>query len=144
MVETTVRGVIDRFEGEYAVVVLDDRQQLDWPRAALPPGAQPGMAVAIQVKPAMPSKRRVRTDDVQGASASQITGWHGRWIANVQTGERLIQLADGQQVRWPVTPELAAQAEGSIVLQLVPDAEETRARREKVAKLVDDIFGNRK
>ncbi len=144
MDEAPVRGVIDRFEGEYAVVVLDDRQQLDWPRTALPPDAGPGMAVVINLKPAMPGRRQARANTMGRAPAAQIAGWHGRWTANLQTGERFIQLADGQQLRWSATPELAAQAEGSIVLELVPDAEDTRARREKVAKLVDDIFGNQK
>ena len=35
-------GIIDRFEGEYAVVELEDRQMKNIPRAQLPPQAAEG------------------------------------------------------------------------------------------------------
>ena len=42
-----LRGVIDRYEGGYAVLILDDGQKLLWPRDQLPAEAREGVAVAI-------------------------------------------------------------------------------------------------
>ena len=43
----SLRGVVDRYEGDYAVLVFDDGQRLLWPREQLPAGAREGIAVAI-------------------------------------------------------------------------------------------------
>jgi hypothetical protein len=43
----SLRGVVDRYEGDYAVLVFDDGQRLLWPKKQLPPGATEGVAVAI-------------------------------------------------------------------------------------------------
>jgi hypothetical protein len=43
----SLRGVVDRYEGDYAVLVFDDGQRLLWPREQLPVGAREGVAVAI-------------------------------------------------------------------------------------------------
>lgn len=43
----SLRGVVDRYEGDYAVLVFDDGQKLLWPREQLPAGAREGLAVAI-------------------------------------------------------------------------------------------------
>ena len=43
----SLRGVVDRYEGDYAVLVFDDGQRLLWPREQLPAGAREGVAVAI-------------------------------------------------------------------------------------------------
>jgi hypothetical protein len=43
----SLRGVVDRYEGDYAVLVFDDGQRLLWPKKQLPTGAREGVAVAI-------------------------------------------------------------------------------------------------
>ena len=43
----SLRGVFDRYEGDYAVLVFDDGQRLLWPREQLPSGAREGVAVTI-------------------------------------------------------------------------------------------------
>jgi len=45
--EELLRGIVDRYEGDYAVLVFDDGQRLLWPREQLPAGTREGMAVAI-------------------------------------------------------------------------------------------------
>jgi hypothetical protein len=42
-----LRGVVDRYEGNYVVLVFDDGQSLLWPREELPTGAREGVAVTI-------------------------------------------------------------------------------------------------
>ncbi len=47
----TLKGVIDRLEGEYAVIVLaDHEEQLLWPKEALPCGAREGVAVEVHLQ----------------------------------------------------------------------------------------------
>ncbi|MEJ2555000.1 MAG: DUF3006 domain-containing protein [Anaerolineae bacterium] len=116
----TVRGVVDRFEGEYAVVVLDDGQQLDWPRSTLPSSVQPGMAVALNLWPASRS-REVEGEDQALAQATddwrgELTQEEGRWI---------IRLADGQTLHLPAGLVTLAQSNDQVILQ----------------DLLDDIFG---
>ena len=43
----SLRGVVDRYEGDYAVLVFDDGQRLLWPRGQLPVWAREGVAVTI-------------------------------------------------------------------------------------------------
>jgi hypothetical protein len=43
----SLRGVVDRYEGDYAVLAFDDGQRLFWPKKQLPAGAREGVAVAI-------------------------------------------------------------------------------------------------
>ena len=42
-----LHGVVDRYEGDYAVLVFDDGQRLLWPREQLPAEAREGVAVTI-------------------------------------------------------------------------------------------------
>ena len=42
-------GVIDRFEGSFAVVKLDDGQNLNWPKKYLPAGAAAGEVVKLKL-----------------------------------------------------------------------------------------------
>ena len=42
-----LRSVVDRYEGDCAVLVFDDGQRLLWPREQLPAGAKEGVAVTI-------------------------------------------------------------------------------------------------
>ncbi len=137
MSDELVRGVIDRFEGDYAVVVLDDEQQLDWPRSTLPADARPGMAVALSLAPvAKPPSGPHTGKDI---SAQTTGGWQGNLTAG--RGGWVVQLADGQSLRWPAEVTTTAQAGSQVSLQLAVDAEDTEARRKRVAGLLDDIFG---
>jgi hypothetical protein len=43
----SLRGVVDRYEGDYAVLVFDDGQRLLWPREQLPAEARESVAVAV-------------------------------------------------------------------------------------------------
>ena len=43
----SLRGVVDRYEGDYAVLVFDDGQRILWPREQLPAEAREGVAVTI-------------------------------------------------------------------------------------------------
>ena len=43
----SLRGVVDRHEGDCAVLVFDDGQRLLWPTEQLPAGAREGVAVTI-------------------------------------------------------------------------------------------------
>ena len=132
----TVRGVVDRFEGDYAVVVLDDGQQLDWPRSTLPASVQPGMAVALSLSPAP------RSHEVEGeaqASAQATDDWQGELTQ--EEGRWIIRLTDGQALQWPAGLVTLAQSDNQVILQLAVDAEETEARRRRVTDLLDDIFG---
>jgi hypothetical protein len=122
------QGVIDRFEGDLAVVVLDDDQQVRWPLATLPPGCRPGVAVRLQlvagaVEAAVGSRRPVRV-----RRAAQTAEWE-------------LQLDDGSTLTWPASGQLSATAAGPFSLMLTSDPDDTAARRRRVRGLVDDIFG---
>jgi len=43
----SLQGVVDRYEGDYAVLVFDDGQKLLWPREQLPAGAREGVVATI-------------------------------------------------------------------------------------------------
>jgi hypothetical protein len=55
-------GVVDRYEGDYAVLAFDDGQRLLWPREQLPAGAREGVAVtiALSVDPMDTGQRSAR------------------------------------------------------------------------------------
>jgi hypothetical protein len=42
-----MKGIIDRFEGKYAVIELQDRQMLNIDKTKLPVGAKEGMVIHI-------------------------------------------------------------------------------------------------
>lgn len=44
------KGIIDRFEGEYAIIRLDNGQTLAWAKTNLPPKLHEGDAVVIELK----------------------------------------------------------------------------------------------
>jgi hypothetical protein len=107
-----LRGVIDRFEGELAAIVFDDDQKLDCPKELLPPEAHSGDAIVA----------RIIALDRQHLS--------GEWSAN-----GLIELSSGQSINWP-----GKAATGLVSLSIEIDAADTTVRKERVRKLVDDIF----
>ena len=105
-----LRGAIDQIEGDIVVVAFDNEQRLDWPRRFVPAEVKSGDAVIVRVVPA---------DDAH---------WSGKSEAG--------KIALGKQaIRWP--GEIAA---GPVSLSIEVDAEDTAARKERVRKLVDDIF----
>jgi hypothetical protein len=64
---TDFRLTIDRFEGDLAVVVTDDDQTLNVPRAGLPTGARAGdvLTVAFQIDRAATESLRAEARAVQ-------------------------------------------------------------------------------
>ena len=106
-----LRGVIDQIEGDFAVVVFDDDQRLDWPRRYLPENTRAGAAVIVRV-----------------ASARE-SNWSGESDAS-----GYLRL-DKQSLKWPTQP-----AAGKISLSIEVDAADTAARQERVRGLVNDIF----
>ena len=44
------KGVIDRFEGDWAVVEMDSGEFLDMPKDTLPPNAVEGSVIAVDSK----------------------------------------------------------------------------------------------
>lgn len=42
-----LRGIVDRLEGAFAVVVTDQGHEVLWPASLLSEGAKPGMAVIV-------------------------------------------------------------------------------------------------
>ena len=59
---TGQRGVIDRIEGEQAVIVLEDGQRLLWPAGELPDGAAEGVAVVLTLALAVDAETQRRRD----------------------------------------------------------------------------------
>ena len=106
-----LRGAIDQIEGDVVVVVFDDEQRLDWPRRFVPEETRSGDAVVVRAVPA------------------DKAHWSG-------TGEAAGKITLGKQtLQWPGKIEA-----GLIGLALTIDAEDTAARKERVRRLVDDIF----
>lgn len=126
-----LRGVVDSLEGEWAVIVLDDGQRLDWPRSNLPPEVSAGVAVTL---------------DVSRATASAEAAAGGVWMGKVGRCRRVSAQAAGvpillgdQTLRWPEAEAL--QAGQTVAVRITVDDEDTAARRRRVRALLDDIFG---
>ena len=165
MGDSYMRGVIDRFEGDYAVVVLDDDQQLRWPRSGLLPQADPGTAVRLSLRFA----RSRPPDNSNNAEAAGVGGHigasgaaplrkQGTTAASVAANlmydalapladQWVLNLPDGSSLRWPASAASGAStdtislAPGPVSLELIPDAADTAARRQRVAGLLDEILG---
>lgn len=136
-----MRGVIDRFEGALAVIVLDDEQQLLWPRAALPALAQSGTAVRLHL--VFPPSEV--SGEICPAQSILPNGVAAELPAKVQydaaSGQWQLVLADGSVLHWPTESALLA-ADQAVQLRLVVDLEDTVARRKRVQSLLDELFGN--
>lgn len=63
------RGVIDRVDGEQAVIVLEDGQRLLWPTGELPDGAAEGTAVVLTLALAADAETQRRRDQVAALQA---------------------------------------------------------------------------
>lgn len=59
---TDRRGVIDRIEGEQAVIVLEDGQRLLWPASELPDGAAEGAVMVLTLTLATDAETQRRRD----------------------------------------------------------------------------------
>lgn len=57
-----MKVTIDRFEGDYAVVELEDRQMVDLPKALVPSDANEGDILEITVNRDETEKRRRRIE----------------------------------------------------------------------------------
>lgn len=44
-----MKAVIDRFEGKYAIITLEDERRFDFPRKQLPKGARSGTWLQVEV-----------------------------------------------------------------------------------------------
>lgn len=55
-----MRVIIDRFEGDYAVVELEDRSTANLPRSLVPPGAKEGDVLVIEIDRNATEERRKR------------------------------------------------------------------------------------
>ena len=164
MGDSYMRGVIDRFEGDYAVVVLDDDQQMNWPRSGLLPQADPGTAVRLRLRFA----RSRPPDNSNNADAAGVGGHIGasgaaplrkqallRTAASVAANlmydalaplaeQWVLKLPDGGSLRWAASgasTDTVSLAPGPVSLELIPDAADTAARRQRVAGLLDEILG---
>lgn len=142
--EETVRGVVDQFEGDYALVVLDDGQQLVWPRSTLPADVRPGMSVVLNLSPATGQQPgSLEAEGEEGKVSVQATkDWRGE--LTLEEGRWIVRLADGQELEWQAGVPIMAQSDSQVILQLAVDAEDTEARRRRVTNLLDDIFGDAK
>ena len=143
MDEQPMGGVIDRIEGDVAVVVLDDGQQMRWPRVNLPPHYAAGTAVRLSLSVAGDQAIEQRTGgEVRRSSSGAAAILPARLTREQQGNRRVLELMDGSLLYWPTGAEVAAQAaETAVSIELRPDAEDTAARRGRVSGLLDDIFG---
>ncbi len=55
-----MRVIIDRFEGDYAVVELEDRSTANLPRSLVPSSAREGDVLVIEIDRNMTEERRKR------------------------------------------------------------------------------------
>jgi hypothetical protein len=67
------QGVIDRIEGEQAVIVLEDGRRLLWPADGLPDGAAEGLAVVLTLALAADAETQRRRDQA-AALQEQLLG----------------------------------------------------------------------
>ncbi|MBC7249439.1 MAG: DUF3006 domain-containing protein [Anaerolineae bacterium] len=126
-----LRGVVDSLEEDWAVIVLDDGQRLDWPRSSLPPDVSAGMAVTLNVSQATASAEAV----AEGVWIGKVGQRRG---VSAQAAGVPILLGD-QTLRWPEAEAL--QAGQTVAVRMAVDDEDTAARRRRVRALLDDIFG---
>jgi hypothetical protein len=84
-------AVIDRFEGDVAVLLLGKmREQLDVPRSLLPPEAREGVWLRVEIEDGI-IVRAVIDDDMTAAVQARIQ----EKLARLRRGEHLDRDADG-------------------------------------------------
>lgn len=127
----TLRGAIDSLEKDWAVLVLDDGQRLDWPRERLPSGAAEGAVVVLSLEQA---------GDV-GAQEAAGT-WEGVVCKGVQAQAQPDQLPvqlGKQRLNWPAAVWFTAGDAVAVCMNV--DTADTDRRRRQVQNLVKDLFG---
>jgi hypothetical protein len=127
-----LRGVVDSLEEDWAIIVLDDGQRLDWPRANLPPDVHIGVAVTLDVAP----DRATATAVANGVWVGKV-GRRRRGAAAQAAGVPIC-LGD-QTLHWP--EEGVLKKGQTVAVRMAVDEADTTARRKRVRKLLDDIFG---
>ena len=128
MDEAVLRGVIDSLEEDWALVVLDDGQRLNWPCARLPLGATGGIAIVLSLEEAAEM-------DVRGSTGV----WKG--VASVRTqvcGQGLAVRLGMQSLNWPMVEGVPAG--GVVAVSIQVDAVDTARRLQEVQRLVGDLF----
>lgn len=122
-----LRGVIDRLESDWAVLALDDGQQLNWPVHRLPRDAHPGAAILLQVDPQPNDLKR-----------DQANAFQGR-VCYRAPGPSLVIHFGVQRLAWPTTEQRLS---GDVfLLRLDIDHRDTVRRQQRVQDLIDDLFG---
>jgi len=125
--EAVLHGVIDSLEEEWAVVVLDDGQRLDWPRERLPVGTRSGVAVVLNLETV-----ELSTADVRGV-------WPGVIGLQVQPDRIQVRLGD-QCLHWPAAPFKTLAVGEAVAVRMTVDEGDTARRRKHVQSLIDDLF----
>ena len=125
--KAALHGVIDSIEEEWAVVVLDDGQRIDWPCERLPAGARSGAAVVLNLEPA-----ELSTADVRGV-------WTGVIGLQVQLDRIQVRLGD-QCLHWPAAPFKTLAVDETVAVRMTVDEGDTARRRKHVQSLIDDLF----
>ncbi|MDY7040142.1 MAG: DUF3006 domain-containing protein [Chloroflexota bacterium] len=127
-----LRGVVDSLEEDWAIVVLDDGQRLDWPRENLPSNVREGMAITLDAAPVRATATTVKDGVWVGEVGHKSRG------AAAQAAGAPICLGD-QTLNWP---EDATLKEGqAVAVHMAVDEVDTIARQQRVRRLLDDIFG---
>ena len=130
---TRLRGAIDSLEEDWAILVLDDGQRLDWPRARLPAQAKAGMVIVLDLKAANDLNAQQEAATWQGIAERPVQSTEAG-----QTLPLLVHLGD-QTLHWPTAQNVA---DGdAISVRLQTDIDETKQRRQQIQNLVDDLFG---
>lgn len=122
----SLRGVIDRLEGAWAVLALDDQQQLNWPREHLPASAHVGAAVILR-----------RESDPDRGRSDPVGTFRGR-VCYRGPGPCLVIRLGPQRLIWPTEKQLLSG--DAIALRLDLDPADTTRRRQQVQSLIDDLF----
>ncbi len=138
-----MRGVIDRFESTVALIVLDDKQQVLWPRSALPVQAQPGDAVRLQLIFSATARSQMSDSSAGCAASTENTAAELPVEVRYDSSQDqwLVELVKGRVLRWPAEASACAETDQSARLRLEVDIEDTAARRQRVQGLLDDMFG---
>ncbi len=127
----TLRGAIDSLEGDWAVLVLDDGQRLDWPRERLPSGAGEGAVVVLSLEEASDVGAQAAAGTGEGVVCKAVQ-------AQAQSEQLPVQLGK-QCLNWPAAVWIAVG--DAVAVRMNVDTADTDQRRRQVQDLVNDLFG---
>jgi hypothetical protein len=131
-----LRGVIDSLEDDWALIVLDDEQRLDWPRERLPADLSSGMAITLNLK-----EVKEKAQEAADVQAQERGGkWEGVIAVRGQAGEQRLSVQLGEQcLIWPSASGFSSG--DAVVVWMKGDAGDTERRFQQIRDLVDDLFG---